>query len=179
MLQVRIWRGSADGAFHSYQVPRQDSQTVLDVVTWVQRHADPTLSYRFACRVGMCGSCAMTVNGKGDIRTKQEFGDVQLHIEWRTPSKVEGESQGRGNSGVFLAGRYEVQILDSYDNRTYSNGQAGSIYKQSIPAVNASRPPGARIENSVPRADARRSLASQSSGGVPRSAAGRSLVATP
>lgn len=63
-LQVEVWRGAAEGQFESFEVPRQDSQTVLDVVTWVQRHADPTLSYRFACRVGMCGSCAMTVNGR-------------------------------------------------------------------------------------------------------------------
>lgn len=63
-LKVSIWRGRADGDFVGYEVPRQDSQTVLDVVTHVQRHLEPTLSYRFACRVGMCGSCAMTVNGK-------------------------------------------------------------------------------------------------------------------
>ncbi len=62
-LEVSIWRGRDDGGFRSYAVPRQESQTVLDVVTWVQRHLDPTLAYRFACRVGMCGSCAMTVNG--------------------------------------------------------------------------------------------------------------------
>src|SRR5512133_4314114 len=61
---VRIWRGSAGGAFQQFDVPRRASQTVLDVVTHVQRHLDPTLSYRFACRVGMCGSCAMTVNGR-------------------------------------------------------------------------------------------------------------------
>ena len=86
---------------------------------------------------------AMTVTkGTGDIRTKQTFGDIQLHIEWRTPAKVEGEGQGRGNSGIFFCEKYELQVLDSYDNRTYSNGQAGSIYKQSIPMVNASRPPG-------------------------------------
>jgi len=87
---------------------------------------------------------AMTVvPGTGSIRTRQGFGDVQLHIEWRTPAVVKGEGQGRGNSGVFLQGRYEVQILDSYQNRTYSNGQAGAIYKQHIPMVNASRRPGA------------------------------------
>ncbi|MHB1312964.1 MAG: 3-keto-disaccharide hydrolase [Gemmatimonadaceae bacterium] len=80
--------------------------------------------------------------GAGDIRTKRGFGDCQLHIEWRTPAKVEGEGQGRGNSGVYLMGRYEVQVLDSYNNPTYSNGQAASIYKQGIPLVNASRPPG-------------------------------------
>jgi succinate dehydrogenase iron-sulfur subunit len=61
---VRIWRGGVDGAFRRYDVPRRASQTVLDVVTHVQRHVDPSLAYRYACRVGMCGSCAMTVNGK-------------------------------------------------------------------------------------------------------------------
>ena len=85
----------------------------------------------------------MTVaKGAGDIRTKQTFGDIQLHIEWRTPADVQGEGQGRGNSGIFLSEKYELQVLDSYNNRTYSNGQAGSIYKQAIPMVNASRPPG-------------------------------------
>ena len=64
MLPVRIWRGDAGGAFRRYDVPRRASQTVLDVVTFVQRHVDPSLAYRYACRVGMCGSCAMTVNGK-------------------------------------------------------------------------------------------------------------------
>lgn len=64
ILKVSLWRGGQDGAFHPYRVPLYDDQTVLDVVTWVQRHVDPTLSYRFACRVGMCGSCAMTVNGR-------------------------------------------------------------------------------------------------------------------
>ncbi len=86
--------------------------------------------------------CMTVVKKTGEIRTKQAFGDCQLHIEWRTPAKVEGEGQGRGNSGVFLQGRYEVQVLDSYNNRTYSNGQAGSIYKQHIPLVNVCRPPG-------------------------------------
>ena len=86
---------------------------------------------------------AMTmVNHAGDIRTKEVFGDCQLHIEWRTPAEVKGESQGRGNSGVFLQGIYELQVLDSYHNRTYSNGQAASIYKQSMPLVNACKPPG-------------------------------------
>lgn len=86
---------------------------------------------------------AMTVvKGTGGIQTRQAFGDCQLHIEWRTPAEVVGKGQGRGNSGVFLHGLYEVQVLDSYDNRTYSNGQAASLYKQHIPLVNACRPPG-------------------------------------
>lgn len=79
---------------------------------------------------------------KGDIRTKQEFGSFQLHIEWRSPAEVKGDGQGRGNSGVFMQGRYELQVLDSYNNKTYSNGQAGSIYKQTMPLVNAAIKPG-------------------------------------
>ncbi|MCW3464728.1 3-keto-disaccharide hydrolase [Chitinophaga nivalis] len=82
------------------------------------------------------------VKGAGMIKTKQQFEDFQLHIEWRTPAVVDGEGQGRGNSGVFLQEYYELQVLDSYNNRTYSNGQAGSFYKQKIPLVNASKKPG-------------------------------------
>lgn len=88
------------------------------------------------------GNAFTVVKGTGDIRTKRAFGDSQLHIEWRTPAKIEGEGQGRGNSGVYLQGRYEVQVMDSYNNATYANGQAASIYKQYIPLVNASRKPG-------------------------------------
>jgi len=84
----------------------------------------------------------MVTAGTGDIKTKQSFGNCQLHIEWRTPFIVKGESQGRGNSGIFFMSRYELQVLDNYNNRTYSNGQAGSIYKQRMPLVNACRPPG-------------------------------------
>ncbi|MGF1639256.1 MAG: DUF1080 domain-containing protein [Cyclobacteriaceae bacterium] len=86
---------------------------------------------------------AMTVKPKtGGIKTKQTFADVQLHIEWRTPEVVKGDGQGRGNSGIFFMERYELQVLDSYENTTYPNGQAASIYKQHIPLVNASRKPG-------------------------------------
>jgi len=77
-----------------------------------------------------------------DQQTKRAFGDVQLHLEFRTPAEVKGSGQGRGNSGVFFMGLYELQILDSYDNPTYVNGQAGSVYKEHAPLVNASRPPG-------------------------------------
>ncbi len=82
------------------------------------------------------------VPGTGDIRTREGFGDVQLHIEWKTPSEIRGSGQGRGNSGVFLMDRYEIQVLDSWENETYPNGQAASVYKQHIPLVNASRRPG-------------------------------------
>ena len=80
--------------------------------------------------------------GTGSLRTKSSFGDVQLHIEWASPSVVEGSGQGRGNSGVYLQGRYEIQVLDSFNNETYFNGQAGSFYGHAAPLVNASRPPG-------------------------------------
>ena len=84
-----------------------------------------------------------TVNkSSGDIQTKQSFENFQLHIEWCIPVNITGENQARGNSGVFLQGKYEVQVLDSYQNVTYSNGQAASIYKQSRPLVNAMRKPG-------------------------------------
>jgi hypothetical protein len=78
----------------------------------------------------------------GLIRTRQPFGDCQLHIEWAAPEVVSGEGQGRGNSGVFLLGLYEIQVLDSYDNRTYADGQAAAIYGQFPPLVNVCRPPG-------------------------------------
>jgi hypothetical protein len=82
------------------------------------------------------------VAGSGDIVTRQKFGDYQLHVEFREPVPPSGNSQERGNSGVFLAGLYEVQVLDSYHNLTYADGQASAIYGQSPPLVNASRPPG-------------------------------------
>ncbi len=83
------------------------------------------------------------VKGKGAIETRQGFGDVQLHIEWMTPAPAVGQSQDRGNSGVFFGGgRYEVQVLDSYESKTYPDGQAGALYGQFPPLVNACRPPG-------------------------------------
>lgn len=78
----------------------------------------------------------------GGLTTKERFGDCQLHLEWASPEEVKGSGQGRGNSGVYLMGRYEVQILDSYDNKTYFDGQAGSLYKTKPPLVNACRKPG-------------------------------------
>lgn len=81
--------------------------------------------------------------GTGDIKTKASFCDIQLHLEWRVPPpEADMEGQQRNNSGIFLQQRYEVQILDSYNNKTYPNGQAGSVYKQSIPLVNAMKAPG-------------------------------------
>ncbi len=86
---------------------------------------------------------SMTVKDRtGDIQTKRNFGDVQLHIEWRSPAEVQGEGQSRGNSGVFLNDLYEVQVLDNNDNTTYVNGQVASIYKQHVPLAMASVPSG-------------------------------------
>ena len=84
----------------------------------------------------------ISTRGSGYIKSKRVFNDFQLHLEWKTPSEVSGTSQGRGNSGVFLQERYEVQVLDNYDNRTYRNGQAGAMYKQYAPLVNTCRKPG-------------------------------------
>jgi hypothetical protein len=82
------------------------------------------------------------ISAKTGITTKQSFGDCQLHLEFATPEEVKGKGQGRGNSGAFLMSRYEVQILDSFDNKTYFDGQCGGIYKQQPPTVNACRKPG-------------------------------------
>jgi hypothetical protein len=83
------------------------------------------------------------VKGSGYIRTLQNFGDCQLHVEWATPAPAQGTGQGRGNSGVFLGlNRYEVQVLDCYENKTYADGSAGSVYGQYPPLVNVCRPPG-------------------------------------
>ena len=78
----------------------------------------------------------------GDLWTRQSFGDCQLHVEWATPDPPEGEDQGRGNSGVYLMGLYELQVLDSYQNKTYADGQAAAVYGEFPPLVNVSRPPG-------------------------------------
>jgi hypothetical protein len=83
-----------------------------------------------------------TVKGTGYIHTGETFGDVQLHIEWSTPVPAQGSGQGRGNSGVFLMGLYEIQVLDSYGNDTYADGQAAAVYAEYPPMYNASRPPG-------------------------------------
>ncbi len=86
---------------------------------------------------------ALVVNkGQGDIRTKRLFRDFHLHLEWKVPEDITGQGQRRGNSGVFLQGIYEIQVLDNYENKTYVNGQAASVYKQTPPMVNAMRPPG-------------------------------------
>ncbi len=114
-----------------------------DLSKWTAHHSDIT-------RSGGSGEpewkvengYAEVVPGTGDIATKEKFGDVQLHVEWAAPAEVRGASQSRGNSGVIVMGRYEVQVLDSYDNPTYADGQAGAIYGQWPPLVNPTRKPG-------------------------------------
>ena len=107
-----------------------------DLSQWANMDGQPT---KWVMRDGYM-ECA---KGSGYIRTVQNFGDCQLHVEWATPKPAHGEGQGRGNSGVFLGrDRYEVQVLDSYENKTYADGSAGSIYGQYPPLVNACRPPG-------------------------------------
>ena len=114
-----------------------------DLSKWVQSN-DTTQGANWDVHNGI-----FTVNKKaGNIQTKQSFMDYQLHLEWREPKDIEGSGQARGNSGLFLAstgkgdGGYELQILDSYNNSTYVNGQAGAIYKQYPPLVNPNYPPG-------------------------------------
>jgi hypothetical protein len=118
--------------------PPSDAIVLFDGTDLSQWQHEDGSAARWKVRDG-----AFTVAGStGAVETRQSFGDVQLHIEWRTPAEIESEGQGRGNSGVFLQKIYEVQILDSYQNNTYANGQAASLYKQHIPLVNASKGPG-------------------------------------
>ena len=122
-----------------YGLPPSDAIILFDGTDinkeWVDSRGDTTLWI-------IEDDAMVCVPGSGVIRTRREFTDFQLHVEWRTPAEVNGESQGRGNSGVYLQGLYEIQVLDSYNNRTYRNGQAGSLYKQYAPLVNACRKPG-------------------------------------
>lgn len=105
-----------------------------DLALWVHRDGSPA---KWAIENGEI----VCKTGSGNIRTKRKFGDFQLHIEFATPNQTGVTGQARGNSGVYLQGRYEVQVLDSYRNPTYADGSAGAVYQQSAPAVNASRPP--------------------------------------
>ncbi len=102
---------------------------------WVDATGNP-------CRWRVTDGSVEVVKGAGDIRTSREFGSCQLHIEFATPTKVEGSGQGCGNSGVFIQGEYEIQVLDSYDNMTYADGQCAALYGRAVPLVNASRKPG-------------------------------------
>ncbi|MFC1660122.1 family 16 glycoside hydrolase [Gemmatimonadota bacterium] len=106
-----------------------------DLSRWQAGDGTPT-------RWELADGAMISTQGVGYIQTRQAFGDVQLHVEWAAPTPVEGTGQGRGNSGVFLMGLYEVQVLDSYENETYADGQAAAVYGQHPPLFNAARPPG-------------------------------------
>jgi hypothetical protein len=127
------------GAAFSHLAPPPSDATVLfdgkDLSRW-QSNSGAEAKWKVE------GGYMEGVRGAGNIRTKAMFPDFQLHLEFATPSKVEGASQGRGNSGVLINGMYEVQVLDSYNNPTYPDGQAGAIYGQTPPLVNACKPPG-------------------------------------
>ena len=109
-----------------------------DLSKWVQMKAGQAVDATWPVRDGYFETGA----GTGSILTRDKFGDIQLHVEWATPSPGRGASQDRGNSGVYIMGRYEVQVLDSYENVTYADGQAGAIYGQDPPLVNVARKPG-------------------------------------
>ncbi len=117
--------------------PPSDAVVLFDGRDLSKWHADKGGVAKWVVADGVA-----TVNGTGSLLTHEEFGDCQLHVEWAAPSEVKGDGQGRGNSGVYLQGRYEIQVLDSYQNKTYFNGQAGSFYGHHAPLVNASRKPG-------------------------------------
>jgi hypothetical protein len=106
-----------------------------DLANWTDEKGGPT---KWVIRDGYMES----VKGAGYIRSKQEFGSAQIHVEFATPSLVTGTGQGRGNSGVFVQAKYEVQVLDSYENPTYPDGQCGALYGRFLPLVNASCKPG-------------------------------------
>jgi hypothetical protein len=125
------------GAYVS-QLPPADAIVLFDgtsLAKWSQAEGKPA-----RWRV-VDGAFEVTPN-TGTLSTRESFGDVQLHIEWMSPKPARGSDQDRGNSGVFFGGRYEVQVLDSYNNATYPDGQAASLYGQFPPLVNVSRPPG-------------------------------------
>jgi hypothetical protein len=127
------------GATFSHMAPAPSDAVVLfdgkHLFGWVNEHGKEVT---YPVRDGYM-ECD---RANGRIRTRDEFGDFQLHLEFATPAKVEGKGQGRGNNGVNIYGRYEIQVLDSFENPTYADGQCGAIYAQRPPLVNASKPPG-------------------------------------
>src|SRR4051812_37780794 len=133
--------GGYSGASPGVQAPPADAVVLFDGVSvdgWTTREGKPA-GWEAE---GKPGGTMTVAKGKGDIVSKQAFGDAQIHVEFKTPVETTGEGQDRGNSGVYLHGRYEVQVLDSYQNETYPDGQCGAIYKQHVPLVNVCRPQG-------------------------------------
>lgn len=109
--------------------------TEATAANWTDKKGGPT-------KWKLVNGALESVRGAGYIQSKQKFGSCRLHIEFATPSEVKGDGQGRGNSGVFLMGQYEIQVLDCYENQTYPDGQCGALYGRAKPLVNACRPPG-------------------------------------
>ena len=133
------------GTFSTQEAPGQPpSDAVIlfdgaDTSSWVSAKKDKEGE---PCPWKVENGCLEVVPKSGNIKTRQEFGDCQLHVEWAAPTEIEGDGQQRGNSGVFLMGKYEIQVLDCYDNPTYPDGTTGALYGQCPPLVNACRKPG-------------------------------------
>jgi len=123
---------------HVGQAPPSDAIVLFDGNDLAQWQAEDASAAKWVVKDGF----VEVKPGTGMLVSRRGFGDAQLHIEWATPTPPKGEGQERGNSGIFLMGIYELQVLDSYQNDTYADGQAGAIYGQSPPLVNATRPPG-------------------------------------
>lgn len=119
---------------YDYGVNMETVKAIIHAKTNFPQHSEPKWKIK--------DGALIVEPGTGAIETKQAFGDVQLHIEWLAPVDPGKKDQGYSNSGIFFMGLYEIQVLNSYENETYPNGQAGAVYKQHIPLVNASRPPG-------------------------------------
>ena len=134
-------RGVTPGTFSTLDAPGEPPSDAVvlfdgkDVSKWVGRDGGPV---QWKVEDGYMEVTPRT----GDIQTRDHFGDCQLHLEWAAPAEVRGDSQGRGNSGVFLMGLYEIQVLDGYNNPTYADGITAAIYGQYPPLVNACRKPG-------------------------------------
>jgi hypothetical protein len=118
--------------------PPSDAEVLFggqDLSRWLDRKSGPA-------RWTVVDGAMVVAPGTGDIHTRESFGDCQLHVEWAEPTPPQGTDQARGNSGIYLMSKYELQVLDSYQNKTYADGQAGAIYGQFPPLVNVSSPPG-------------------------------------
>ena len=139
---TEIWEPVPKKVYSGSDSAPPDDAIVLfdgtDLSKWKAKWSDKETGWK----INDDGSVTVVFDGSGGIETIENFGSVQLHLEWKTSEDISHKNQERSNSGVFLQGRYEIQILDSYDNPTYVNGQAGSVYKQYIPLVNSSRKPG-------------------------------------
>ena len=139
---TEIWEPKPNEVYSSSDsLPPDDAIILFDGLNlskWKAKWSDKDSGWQ----INDDGSVTVIFDGSGGIETKENFGSVQLHIEWKTSEDTSHKNQSRSNSGVFLQNRYEIQILDSYKSPTYVNGQAGSVYKQYIPLVNASRKPG-------------------------------------